>query len=101
VRTSARLKEAPFRVLVMHRPEWGWVAGENSKWTRLSNAAGIELAIAGHKHAFSRKPPEEDAKSTVLVVDQVARVNASDTGLKVAVKGIGGGAVDAFTLKRR
>jgi predicted phosphodiesterase len=103
VRTSRRLKEAPFRVILMHQPEWGLVAGENEKWTGLANAAGIDLVIAGHKHQFSRKPPGEDAKFTLLVVDQdqVARVDASSTELKVAVKGIDGAAVDAFTLRRR
>jgi predicted phosphodiesterase len=103
VRTSARLKDAPFRVLLMHQPEWGWVAGENAKWTALANVAGIDLLIAGHKHEFSRRPPGEDAKFTVLVVDQdqVARIDASDSELKVAVKGIDGRTVDAFTLKRR
>ena len=47
--TTARVAEAPFRVILMHQPEWGWLADGPDAWIRTANAAGIDLVIAGHR----------------------------------------------------
>jgi len=104
VRTSARLKEAPFRVVVMHQPDWGWVGGKNAEWSRVANEAGVDLVIAGHNHRFSFHPAGENGHDfPVLVVgqDQVARVDASATELKVVVRGQDGGVIESFTVPVR
>jgi acid phosphatase type 7 len=103
-RSDKRMEDAPFRVVVMHQPGWGWVNGENAKWTTLANDAKIDLVIAGHNHRFSRiRPGQKGNNYEILVVgqDQVARVDASAAELNVVVTGKNGAVVDSFTLPRR
>jgi predicted phosphodiesterase len=100
--TEPRMKEAPFRIILMHQPEWGWVNGENASWTELANEAGIDLIIGGHKHSYSRTPPSGAAKFTVVAVDQdqVTRVEATAGELKLVVTGVDGKVVDSLVLKQ-
>jgi predicted phosphodiesterase len=101
VRTSRRLAEAPFRVVVMHQPHWGWVDGQNDKWTALANKAGVDLVIAGHTHRFAYvKPGERGNNYHLLIVgqDQVATVDATGSELKVVVMASDGKVVESFTL---
>jgi predicted phosphodiesterase len=104
VRTSERLKTAPFRIVVMHQPDWGWVGGKNAEWTRVANDAGVDLAIAGHNHRFSFHPAGEDGRAYPLLVvgqDQVAHVDASATELKVVVRGQDGSIIKSFTVPKK
>ena len=105
VRTAARVRTAPFRVIVMHQPNWGWLADGNAAWIDAANGAGVDLVIAGHRHRFSYTPPGPDVphKYHLLVVgqDQVARVNATATELKVDVVGTDGKPVHTLTIPRR
>ncbi|MGH9769938.1 MAG: metallophosphoesterase [Blastocatellia bacterium] len=101
VETDKRLAAAPFRIIVMHQPHWGWVNDQNAKWTELANKAKVDLVIAGHRHRFSRvKPGERGNDFPILVVgqDQVARVDASSSELKVVVTAKDGSVVDSFTV---
>jgi len=101
--TDRRMSEAPFRVIVMHQPEWGWVKGENDKWTKLANQEHVDLVIAGHLHKFVHiQPGQGDNHFPILVVgqDQVARVDATAKELKVTVTARNGSVVDSFVVPR-
>ncbi len=108
--TSPRVRSAPFRVAVMHQPRWGWgwlspaADSARAEWIAAANAAGVDLVIAGHNHRFSLTPPDTHGNAyPVLVVgqDQVAKVHATATELRVEVIGKDGERVSAFTLKPR
>lgn len=105
VRTSKRHAEAPFRIVVLHQPGWGWVDGENDRWTDFANEAGVDLMIAGHRHRHSLSRPGEGGrhKYHILVVgqDQVARVNATGRELSIAVTGTDGAVVSTLTIPAR
>lgn len=106
--TAARARSAPFRVVVMHQPTWGWgwrssPASDSARaqWVAAANAAGVDLVIAGHNHRFSLTQPGAQGNNyPVLVVgqDQVAKVHATATELRVQVIGKDGEEVSAFTL---
>jgi hypothetical protein len=107
--SNTRAREAPFRVLVMHQPQWGWLSGDNraamAEWTAAANAARVDLVIAGHRHRFSLTPAGgPDGNSyPILVVgqDQVAKVVATEREIRVRVIGIDGATVNEFTVARR
>jgi predicted phosphodiesterase len=103
-RTNRRMAEAPFRVLLMHNPNWGWVDKRNARWTELANQSGIDLAISGHTHRFAHwKPGQRGNRYHQLIIgpEDVARVDASETQLKVQVIGKDGAMVTSFTVPRR
>ncbi len=100
-RTCDRMKTAPFRVILLHSPNWGWEQQGSDRWERLATRAGIDLVIAGHRHRLSRtNAGEEGSGFTVLVLgqDQVGRVSASSTELRVAVTDTAGKDLDSFLL---
>ncbi len=103
VRTDTRVAEAPFRVIAMHQPRWGWLVNGNAEWIALANAARVDLVIAGHNHRFSYTPPTVAQTYHLIVVgqDQVARVDASAAILTVTVTGIDGTIVQTVTIPRR
>ena len=99
-----RTTTAPFTVVLGHQPDWGWLDGHGEQWTQLANRAHIDLFIAGHEHVFQYiRPGERGNDFPILVVgqDQVARVQVSDTELKVVVTDRAGRLVDEFSLKRK
>ncbi|MDH5197349.1 MAG: metallophosphoesterase [Gemmatimonadota bacterium] len=100
---TARVAEAPFRVILMHQPQWGWLADGSDAWTGTANAAGVDLVIAGHRHRFSYTPPDLEHSYHLLVVDQdqVARVDATAAELKVVVTGLDGSVVHTLVIARR
>lgn len=105
VESTPRVSEAPFRIILMHQPEWGWLADGSDAWVEVANAAGVDLVIAGHRHRFSYTPPGPDVEHTyhLLVVgkDQVARVDATATELKVVVTGTDGSVVHTAVIPHR
>jgi predicted phosphodiesterase len=105
VKTTARIAEAPFRVILMHDPGWGWLAEGSDAWVEVANEAGVDLVIAGHRHRFSYTPPGPDVDHTyhLLVVgqEQVARVDATTAELKVVVTGTDGTVVHSMVIPRR
>ena len=104
VPSEERMSKAPFRVVVMHQPKWGWLDGNSRKWTELANQEKIDLIVAGHNHAFMHIPPGQEGNNyPILVVgqDQVARVDATEKELKVTVTSKTGQVVDSFTVARR
>jgi predicted phosphodiesterase len=105
VTTTARVSEAPFRVIVMHQPQWGWLADGPTAWIETANGAGVDLVIAGHRHRFSYSPPGPDVEHAyhLLVVgqDQVARVHATSSELTVTVTDADGSVVHTVVIPRR
>ena len=105
VETTARVSEAPFRVILMHNPRWGWLTDGPDAWVETANAAGVDLVIAGHMHRFSYTPPGPDVDHSyhLLVVgkEQIARVDATATELEVVVTGLDGSVVHTLSIPRR
>jgi predicted phosphodiesterase len=102
VRTHERVASAPFRVIAMHQPRWGWLAGGNAAWIAAANEARVDLVIAGHMHRFLYEPPNDAHRYHLIVVgqDQVARVDAWTTELTVTVKSVDGKAIHTMTIPR-
>jgi len=105
VETTARIREAPFRVIVMHNPGWGWLIDGSDAWVETANAAGVDLVIAGHRHRFSHTAPGPDVEHSyhLLVVgkEQVARVDATAAELEVVVTGLDDNVVHTMVIPRR
>ncbi len=102
VRTDPRIRSAPFRVIAMHQPRWGWLADGNAAWMAAAKEAGVDLVLAGHTHKFSYEPPGAAHSYHLVVVgqDQVARVDAWTTELTVTVTALGGKIVHTVTILR-
>jgi predicted phosphodiesterase len=102
VRTDPGVASAPFRVIAMHQPRWGWLADGNAAWIAAANDARVDLVIAGHMHRFSYEPPGDAHGYHLIVVgqDQVARVDAWTTELTVTVTATDGKVVHAVTIPR-
>lgn len=85
-----RVKSAPFRVILLHQPNWGWTNGQGRRWTELANRAGVDLVIGGHYHrlqAFAPGSQGNDFQILALGQEQVARVEATEKELQVTVTG--------------
>jgi predicted phosphodiesterase len=102
VRTHPRVASAPFRVIAMHQPRWGWLADGNAAWIAAANEARVDLVIAGHMHRFVYEPPNDTHRYHLVVVgqDQVARVDAWTTELTVTVESTDGKMVHSMTIPR-
>jgi predicted phosphodiesterase len=100
VKTTPRVASAPFRIVAMHQPKWGWLADGGAAWTAVANDARVDLVIAGHNHRFSYEAPNAQHAYHLLVVgqDQVARVDATATELRVVVTGTDGTVVKTLTI---
>lgn len=107
LRTSRTLDRAPFRILVMHQPDWGWLGGGSSErdaWTAAANRAKVDLLIAGHMHRYSLTPAGGPEGNTypVLVVGQgqLAKVDVSRDEIQVKVVDEDGSTVASFTVTK-
>jgi len=99
-----RMRTAPFTVVLGHDPEWGWLDGDNAAWMRAANAAKVDLFIAGHLHQLAWFKPGthgNDFPILALGQDQVARVEAGESELKVTVVDRSGRTVESFSLRRK
>ncbi|MBI4876442.1 MAG: metallophosphoesterase family protein [Acidobacteria bacterium] len=104
VRSERRMTEAPFRVLLMHAPNWGWTDNQGAKWTEVANRGKFDLAISGHTHRFAHTLPGQKDNAyhqLVLGPENLARVDASEGELRVAVTTREGEAVESFTIAKR
>ena len=104
-RTSTHLRGAAFRVIAMHQPQWGWLAGGNGPWIEAANEARVDLVIAGHRHRFSYTAPGPGIPHAyhllVLGQDQVARVEATTVELRAVVTGRDGTVVHTLVIPAR
>lgn len=101
---AGRVSTAPFTVILGHQPHWGWSDGHRAEWTRLANAAKVDLFIAGHDHRFGFiKAGERGNDFPILIVgqDQVAHVRADERRIEVTVTGRDGKVVKRFDVQRR
>jgi predicted phosphodiesterase len=106
--TSARLKEAPFRIMVMHQPRWGWLADDNQSaqaaWTAAANKAKVDLVIAGHTHRYSLTPAGSPTGNNypILVVGQgqLAKVDVSRDEIHIVVLDRDGSTLNDFRVPR-
>jgi hypothetical protein len=105
LRSTARVAEAPFRVILMHQPDWGWLEDGPDAWKEAADDAGVDLVLAGHQHRFSYAPPGPDSDHgyhlLVLGQDQVARVDATAWELRVTVSDTAGAVVEEISIPRR
>lgn len=98
-----RVASAPFRVVAMHQPQWGWLEGGNAPWIALANEAKVDLVIAGHNHKCSYEAPNAQHAYHLLVVgqDQLLRVDASASQLRAVVTGTDGVVVKTLSIPVR
>jgi len=102
-RSDKRMHDAPFRIVVMHQPGWGYIEGGNEPWADWANRSKIDLVLAGHTHRFAHIQPGQRGNSyPILVVgqDQLAKVEATAAQLKVSVQAKDGSTVDSFVVER-
>lgn len=104
VAANRRVSEAPFRIILMHQPGWGWLADGPDAWVETASEAGADLVIAGHDHRFSHTPPGPDTGRSYHVLtlgqDQVARVEATAERLVVTVTDTDGTLVHTLRIPR-
>jgi hypothetical protein len=104
VRADRRVSEAPFRVILMHAPGWGWLEDGSAEWIETANEAGVDLVMAGHRHRFAHTPPgpgvDHSYHLLVLGQDQVAEVTATADELRVVVTALDGGVVHTLSIPR-
>lgn len=103
-RSSRRMAEAPFRIVAMHQPSWGFVNGENDRWTDWANRSKIDLVIAGHMHRFAHiKPGERKNNYPIIVIgqDQLAKLEATTTQLTVSILSRDGSLLHTFAIDRK
>lgn len=110
IATNARAQSAPFRIVVMHQPTWGWgyisPASDSARaaWMKAANQASVDLVIAGHNHRFSfTEAGAQGNNYPVLVVgqDQIAKVEATAREIRVRLIGKDGSEVKTFTVPVR
>ena len=105
VETTGRVAEAPFRVILMHQPNWGWLPDGPAAWLETAESAGVDLVVAGHRHRFSHTPPGPDVQHSyhllVLGQGQVARVEATTARLEVTITDLEGTVVHTLAIPRR
>ncbi|MCZ2156278.1 MAG: metallophosphoesterase [Bryobacterales bacterium] len=103
-RNSKRMAEAPFRVLMLHQPHWGYVGSEAQRWTDWANRAGFDLAIGGHHHRFSviaRGERGNDFPILVLGQDQLAKVQATANEINVSILARDGALIHSLSVQRK
>jgi predicted MPP superfamily phosphohydrolase len=103
-RTDQRASSAPFRVAVVHQPNWGSMPDGRAAWVKALNAARVDLLVAGHTHRFSRTDAGTDGRNFTTVIvgqGQFASVAATNTAITVVVRGASGTVVDSVTIARR
>lgn len=104
IQTDKRAAEAPFRIILLHQPNWGWTRERGDQWTALANKGKVDLVLGGHYHRMRTVKPGaqgNDFTSLALGQDQIARVEATRNELRVTVVGKDGAVVETLTIKAR
>jgi predicted phosphodiesterase len=105
-KTDRRAAEAPFRIVLLHQPNWGWTDGRNALWTELANKAKVDLVIGGHYHRLRVIEPGAEGNANAFPVvalgqEQVLKVEATRTELKVTITGKDGAVLESRVVKAR
>ena len=102
-KTDRRAIDAPFRVALVHQPQWGSMPDGRAAWRNTLNAANVDLVLAGHRHRFSRTDPSDTTQYTTIVVGQgqFADVSATANAITVVVRDVNKAVVDSSTIVRR
>jgi len=104
LKTDKRAVQAPFRVILLHQPNWGRSGDGGEKWTALANRAKVDLVLGGHYHQLRSVQPGtqgNDFLGLALGQDQIAKVEATSRELRVTVGGKDGAVVETFVVKAR
>lgn len=104
IETDKRAAEAPFRIVILHQPNWGWTRDGADKWTALANKGRVDLVLGGHFHRLTKVLPGtqgNDFLALALAQDQIAKVEATRTELRLTVTGKDGSVIESFTVKAR
>ncbi len=102
-RSSKRMADAPFRIVLMHQPGWGYIEGGSQPWTDWANRSGIDLVLSGHTHRFAHiQPGQRGNNYHILVVgqDQLAKVEATAAQVRVSVQAKDGSPIESFVVER-
>ena len=102
-RTAPRLASAPFRVVAMHQPRWGWLADGNASGSPPPTRPASISSSPDTTTSFPtpRRPDAQRYHLLVVGQDQVARVDATSAELKVVVTAADGKVVHTLTIPAR
>jgi predicted phosphodiesterase len=103
-KSDRRALGAPFRIVVVHQPEWGSMPNGREVWKQALNDAKVDLVIAGHRHRFLRTDAGADGRNYTTVVvgqGQFATVTATTAMVTVVVRSAAGAVVDSVSLGAR
>lgn len=105
LKDDRRAVEAPFRILLVHRPDL--IRSKNeSEWTALANRGKIDLVLGGHFHrtVLAESGTQENQNGftwLALGQEQIAKVEATQQELRVVVVDKGNATVKTLTIKSR
>jgi len=103
-KSDKRAAQAPFRVVLLHQPSWGWTRDRNDRWTALANKGEGDLVLGGHIHRLMTVQPGtqgNDFTALALGQDQIARVEATRSELRLTVTGRDGTILESIAIKAR
>jgi predicted phosphodiesterase len=106
MKTSARAAEAPFRVVLMHQPNWAPMleTEQREAWNDWANAAKIDLVVAGHTHRFAHRKPGQSGNNQYHVIivgqNQLGRFAVTRNEITATVRNRDGSLVYQTTIPR-
>jgi acid phosphatase type 7 len=106
MKTNTRATQAPFRVVVMHQPNWAPMleSDQRDAWNDWANDAKIDLVVAGHTHRFAHRKPGQSGNNNyhVLIVgqNQLGRFEVNQNEIAVTVRNRDGSLVYQTTIAR-
>jgi acid phosphatase type 7 len=106
IKTSTRAAQAPFRVVVMHQPNWAPMleSDQREAWNDWANAAKIDLVVAGHTHRFAHRKPGQSGSNQYHVIivgqNQLGRFAVAQNEIAATVRNRDGSLVYQTTIAR-
>ena len=106
MRNNARAAQAPFRVVVMHQPNWAPMieSEQREAWNDWANAAKVDLVVAGHTHRFAHRKPGQSGNNNYHVIivgqNQLGRFTVTPKAIGATVRNRDGSLVYQTTIER-
>jgi predicted phosphodiesterase len=106
IKSSQRAAQAPFRVVVMHQPNWAPMleSEQRDAWNDWANAAKIDLVVAGHTHRFAHRKPGQSGNNNYHVIivgqNQLGRFSVTQNEIAAIVRNRDGSLVYQTTIAR-